>query len=862
MTARDLRGDSNSPRGGAARNLAELVPADLQALDQWVVWRWLKRNGKRTKVPYNARTGAQAASDDPATWSPFEVALRYLDRGRCDGVGFVFRADDPYTGIDLDKCRDPETGAIEPWALEIIKRLASYTEITPSGTGVHIILKAKLPPGRRRKGRVEMYETGRFFTMTGHHLDGTPRAIEDRHAELKALHVEVFSADKPAVPPSNVPKPARGAADAADAELIEKAKRSANGAKFSALWDGDTSGYDSPSEADAALCGLLAFWTGPDEERIDRLFRQSGLYRDKWERADYRAGTIELVLGGRTEYYQAPSRSRPRARPTSLAFLASFADKESQRPDTTGQPDVPPFPIDVLPDVARRYVGEAATALGVPPDMVAIPLLTFAGATIGSSQRIELKPGYWQRPILYTAVVAVPGSAKSPALDAARFPLDVLQREAIEAYKEALKGYEQELEEWSASPRATRGEKPERPLLEHYFTTDATLEALAAILEGSEGVTLCRDEIVGWVKSCDAYRGGRGGDRQQWLSLWAGAPLKVDRKKGEPVYVPFPVVCVAGGVQPELLTELADEAGRRDGFVERILWSYPDTAPAEWTEQTISLQAQTAILNLFRKLRRVSYDPVRLRGAARAQWVRWYNENARLTAEASGLAQGIYAKLPNQAGRLGLILHCLRYPDDPAAHLVDRDTLAGAIELAEYFRAHARRVLPNFGSTPPARSAGLEARVPRILERAGGEWVDRGELHKDLGGHTPAEALTEVLTRLESQGSAERRSLSTGGRPSEQWRCLRANEESEKSHSSLPRQRGNGSEANEQTQASPEQGDLFSLSSFARNEAGETVDGRGTASARPPLPCQTCGEPLPPDRWSICEPCFDKQYPE
>jgi putative DNA primase/helicase len=861
MPPRDLPADSSKLHGPASHKVAESIPADLRALDRWVAWRWLERNGKPTKVPYDPRTGAQAASDDPATWSPFDVALRYLERARCDGIGFVFTARDPYAGIDLDKCRDPETGAIEPWALAIVQRLVSYTEITPSGSGLHVIAKAKLPPGRRRKGGLEMYDSGRFFTMTGHHLEGTPGTIEDCAAELTGLHAEVFCTARPSEPAARGGTLPGWSAGLPDAELIEKAKRSVNGARFSALWDGDTSGYGSPSEADAALCAMLAFWTGPDEERIDRLFRQSGLYREKWERADYRASTIDLVLEGRTEYYQPPSRSRRTAKPTSLALLASFAD-EAQQPDMAGLPDVPLFPIDVLPEAARRYISEAATALGVPPDMVAVPLLTFAGATIGNSLCIELKPGYWQRPILYTAVVAVPGSAKSPALDAARFPLDVLQREAIEAYKQALQEYERELEGWQASPKETRGEKPEKPLLEHYFTTDATLEALAAILEGSAGVVLCRDEIVGWVKSCDAYRGGRGGDRQQWLSLWAGAPLKVDRKKGEPVYVPFPVVCVAGGVQPELLTELADEAGRRDGFIERILWSYPDTAPAEWTEQTISLQAQTAILQLFRKLRHVSSDPVRLGSGARKLWARWYNENARLTAEASGLAQGIYAKLPNQAGRLALILHCLRYPDDPAAHLVDRDTLAGAIELAEYFRAHARRVLPGFGSTPPARTAGLEARVLRLLEGAGGEWVDRGELHKRLGGHTAAEALSEALTQLESQGLAERRSLSTGGRPSEQWRCPRTNEESEKSHRSLPRERGNGSEANEQTQPSPEQADLFSLSSFARNASSEPADGRRTASARGPLLCQTCGERLPPDRWSICEPCFDKAYPE
>ena len=102
-------------------------------------------------------------------------------------------------------------------------------------------------------------------------------------------------------------------------------------------------------------------------------------------------------------------------------------------------------------------------------------------------------------------------------------------------------------------------------------TPDATLEALAPMAAGSPGVAMGRDELVSWVKACDAYRAGRGGDRQAWLSIWAGAPLKVDRKTADPIYVPRPVVGVAGGVQPDLLTELNDEAGRRDALVDRFL---------------------------------------------------------------------------------------------------------------------------------------------------------------------------------------------------------------------------------------------------------------------------------------------------
>ncbi len=162
------------------------------------------------------------------------------------------------------------------------------------------------------------------------------------------------------------------------------------------------------------------------------------------------------------------------------------------------------------------------------------------------------------RAILWLAVVGDPGSGKSPALDHARHPVDALQKAAWEAFTAALL-------QWEADAAAAKAQKPPappppKPALAHFFTTDATMEALAAILGACPGVVVVRDELVGWVKSHDAYR--RAGDRQNWLSLWAGAPLKVDRRGAGTLYVPRPTASVAGGVQPELLAELAGRPTR------------------------------------------------------------------------------------------------------------------------------------------------------------------------------------------------------------------------------------------------------------------------------------------------------------
>jgi primase-polymerase (primpol)-like protein len=279
---------------------------DMQDLRQWLCWRSEERDGKPTKIPYSPLTGQRASSTTPGTWAGYEEALRACEEHGYGGIGFVFTSEDDLCGVDLDGCLNADTGQIEPWARIIIEELDSYTEISPSGTGVHVLVRATLPEGRNRKGRFETYDRDRYFTVTGKHLAGTPQTIEGRQEELRAVVGRVFgevSTNGHAKPVAATELVDNGLSDT---EVIQKALAASNGARFSRLWNGDTSGYGSHSEADLALCGMLAFWTGGDASRIDSLFRQSGLYRKKWERKDYRNRTITEALSGKTEFYKAP----------------------------------------------------------------------------------------------------------------------------------------------------------------------------------------------------------------------------------------------------------------------------------------------------------------------------------------------------------------------------------------------------------------------------------------------------------------------------------------------------------------------------------------------------------------------------
>jgi putative DNA primase/helicase len=274
------------------------LPPELFEYKQWVLWRQAEVNSRITKVPISPWSGKAAACNKAQTWSSYRHVLYALRRFHCDGIGFVFTEADPFCGIDLDHCRHV-SGPIAPEALDIIRRFGSYTELSPSGLGAHILIKAKLPGKGRRRGRIEIYDSARYFAMTGKHLSGTPFAIHDRQQELEGLVAELFPGGSllPSAAPGN-PE------NLSDEDLIGRAKNARNGDRFRRLWAGDTSDYENDhSRADLALCRILGFWCGGDCERIDRLFRRSGLMRDKWDRrtGDSAYGTLTVRAAVGTE---------------------------------------------------------------------------------------------------------------------------------------------------------------------------------------------------------------------------------------------------------------------------------------------------------------------------------------------------------------------------------------------------------------------------------------------------------------------------------------------------------------------------------------------------------------------------------
>lgn len=276
-------------------------PPQLLTLPQWVGYMLLERPGqdKPGKVPINPHTLKGASSTNPATWGTLAEARAVVGQtGHCKdgdapiyGIGFVFAAGGGLVGVDLDNCL--HDGQLDPWAAEWVQRFSSYTEISPSGTGLHIYCLGALSGKGVHKAQGEMYDNGRFFTVTGDSY-GPPRSLQPAQETIDALYAELTAqrdtdtGEAGKTPTGGERKPV----GLPDDELLARAMRSqhrsrrpdgSEGATFAELWVGDISRYPSASEADVALCNSLAFWTNCDAERMDRFFRQSGLYRPKWD---------------------------------------------------------------------------------------------------------------------------------------------------------------------------------------------------------------------------------------------------------------------------------------------------------------------------------------------------------------------------------------------------------------------------------------------------------------------------------------------------------------------------------------------------------------------------------------------------
>ncbi len=322
------------------------IPDELKQLNNWCVWKFENRNGKRTKIPFNAATGEFAKSNDKSTWSSYETAV---NAEGVDGIGFFFEP--PYLGIDIDDIDDDlhrfkQGDKLDNIVSEFNEAFKSYTEVSPSGNGLHIIVKGKIPGNRRRKGNIEMYDSGRFFTMTGKNIGKYKDVTEVSEQVFKTIYNKYLPNNTIKYPTTNNYQ--ENIHNLSEIDVINEIYNSKQAKLFDDLMKGNYEPYyTSHSEADMALANILAFWCAKDYSQMDSIFRQSNLYRDKWDEkrknSTYGEQTLFKAINEVNNIYTPKQEKEENPLRYALSHIFDAEKKDKEYPirsyDDTGNAD-------------------------------------------------------------------------------------------------------------------------------------------------------------------------------------------------------------------------------------------------------------------------------------------------------------------------------------------------------------------------------------------------------------------------------------------------------------------------------------------------------------------------------------------
>ncbi len=430
-----------------------------------------------------------------------------------------------------------------------------------------------------------------------------------------------------------------------------------------------------------------------------------------------------------TETIQHLQEEKAAASEAEVIELRQFTD--TTKPTSIN--DYVPFPNHLLPFPVAEFIEQSAAALSCDMSYVALPLLSVLASTIGTTRRICLRPGWCEPAVIWTCVVGESGTLKSPAIDASMKILRQRQHEEIQKYTELLRAHEKELQRWNDAPKQERGDKPEEPVCPRLYVDDLTIEALVQILtQNSRGLLSIRDELAGWLLSFDAYRSGKGGDLQKWLSIHRGMELTVDRKKDRIQHVPRAAVSVTGGIQPETLNRIMGRDLFDNGLAARFLFACPPKKAKVWSETDVDASVSKRMEALLGSLLDLNFEEdehglpqpytYHLTPDALARWREFYNQHAeeQINQPDSDL-ESAWSKLEGYAARFALIIHSIktvnhtRALDDPDQ--VDLVTLNAGIALSDWFGNETKRVYGKLSNTKSCRER--EELIEWIMKHGG-----------------------------------------------------------------------------------------------------------------------------------------------
>lgn len=543
------------------------IPAELKERDQFVGWKYQLRNGKWQKPPYQS-SGWPAKVNDPSTWSTFVDIWNAYESEEVDGINFVLTEADPYVGIDIDNVPDGEWSEEQrkflpddfPEPHEIVEKLASYTERSPSGKGIRIFAKGKVDGAGRHIGDFEIYDRSKTLSLTGDIVSDELTELNEAGEYLQEL-IDRLPAK---VSTGSVEFDQReehpdGVIDQKIINVMLVNDTFNSDTHVNEIWAGNWNPfYPSQSEADLALLSHICYFAGPYAAIIDRIFRQSGLYREKWEQDSYRDATLAKILDSKDEFHLWGEKKTDRAKPELAGNLQSPA----------------PFPTDALPEMIADFVRQSSRAIHVDEAMVAVPMLSVLASLIGQARAAEIKPGWTEPSILWTAVICPVGRAKSPSMRAAKQPSSNIETMLSAKHEIALAKYNELLGTLDKG-----ADKPPPPTREQFIVSDITYEALKHRLhENPKGLLYSRDELRGWFNDFNRYRGA-GSDEEGWLEFESGSFPPTDRK-GDDYHIAEGncALSICGTIQPSVARSvLLKQSHTENGLSARLLICEPPT---------------------------------------------------------------------------------------------------------------------------------------------------------------------------------------------------------------------------------------------------------------------------------------------
>lgn len=752
----------------------ERLPQELKAHAGFCGWKYELRDGRKTKVPKTV-TGRNAHSNDPGDFCTFEEIMK--NAIRFDGLGILVTGD--LAAIDIDNCI--AHGKLSEMAAVIVEKARSYTEVTPSGRGLRILGRVSGFIYDRKRYYVNNHELGlevytegekkHTVSVTGNVFNDLPmRDISDVLPEILEMYMR-----KPE------PQRAEGHVDApgsflTDEEVVQKAASAANGEKFAGLYDGDISGYPSQSEADLAFMTMLAFWCGGDGEQMDRIFRGSGLYREKWERADYRESTINRAVNGTADFYMPPEISS-----VDEDFNALDDGRMAHEdPIPLDAMTVPAFPVDALPEDIREYVLAVAESTQTPVDVAACASLSVLSIGMQGKYVVRPKPD-WTEPVnTFIAVFMPPSERKSAVCSAMGKPMNeyekewnrehaaeidfsksqksILERRLKALEDQAAKG-KAEMEDVRRASEELSAFKERKPL--RYYGDDVTTEKLVSMISENNGRAAIFSPEGGIF---DLLKGmyTRYVNIDVFLKGYSGDPIRVDRIGRESQVIYDPVLTVMLMAQPSVLAGVMENGNFRGrGLTARFLYCVPESHVGTRKYRSEPVPEET-----YRRYERCIRDILADEPDMQPEVITLSPEADRMleafSEELEPKLKAEYARIADWAGKIVgntariAALLCMAGEAAPREFLEEREppvisgkAMADAIRIGRYFIEHARAAFSLLGADEGIQNCKY---VLEAIQRAGLTEVSRRDIMRLCRAFKTAEEVQPVIDQLADYG--------------------------------------------------------------------------------------------------------------